>query len=42
MSATDKCTIVYTEDFVEGTVPEKCDKHTNIKICNNIELQEIL
>ena len=27
MKATDKCTDVYTEEFVEGTVPSACDKH---------------
>ena len=34
MKATDKCTNVYTEQFVTGTVPAACDKHEAVKICN--------
>ena len=34
MKATEKCTNVYTENFVDGTIPAACDKHIAIKICN--------
>ena len=34
MKATDKCTNVYTEQFVTGTVPADCNRHNSIKICN--------
>ena len=32
--ATDECTHVYTEEFVSGTVPEKCDGHKTVDICS--------
>ncbi len=38
LSASEKCTNVYTEQFVKGTVPEKCDRHTPLKICNETGL----
>ena len=31
--ATDECTRVYSEVFVEGTVPDKCDGHKKVEIC---------
>ena len=31
--ATDECTRVYSEIFVEGTVPDKCDGHKKVEIC---------
>ena len=32
-AATDECTHTYTEEFVSGTVPGKCDGHKTVKIC---------
>ena len=32
-AATDECTRVYTEEFVSGTVPGKCDGHKVVEIC---------
>lgn len=34
MKATEKCSNVYTEQFLEGTVPGECDRHNVLKICN--------
>ena len=31
--ATDECSRTYTEEFVEGTVPDECDGHKKVKIC---------
>lgn len=37
--ATDKCSDKYTEIFVEGTVPDYCDGHSNsAKICSDTGL----
>ena len=37
--ATDKCTNTYSEIFVEGTVPESCDAHTNsAEVCDDTGL----
>ena len=33
-AATDECTRVYTEYFVSGTVPGKCDGHKKVEICS--------
>ena len=32
-AATDECTRTYTEEFVSGTVPGKCDGHKVVEIC---------
>ena len=32
-AATDECTRTYTEEFVSGTVPGKCDGHKKVEIC---------
>lgn len=32
-AATDECTRTYTEVFVSGTVPGKCDGHKTAKVC---------
>ena len=32
-AATDECTRTYTEQFVSGTVPGKCDGHKTVDIC---------
>ena len=32
-AATDECTRTYTEVFVSGTVPGKCDGHKTVEIC---------
>ena len=32
-AATDECTRTYTEQFVSGTVPGKCDGHKTVEIC---------
>ena len=32
-AATDECTHTYTEEFVSGTVPGKCDGHKTVEIC---------
>ena len=32
-AATDECTRTYTEQFVSGTVPGKCDGHKKVEIC---------
>lgn len=32
-AATEECTHTYTEEFVSGTVPGKCDGHKKVKIC---------
>lgn len=32
-AATDECTRTYTEEFVSGTVPGKCDGHKTVEIC---------
>ncbi len=32
--ATSSCTRTYTEEFVEGTVPEECDGHKTVEICS--------
>ena len=32
--ATKSCTRTYTEEFVEGTVPEDCDGHKTVEICS--------
>ena len=32
-AATDECTRTYTEVFVSGTVPGKCDGHKKVKVC---------
>ena len=32
-AATDECTKTYTEQFVSGTVPGKCDGHKKVEIC---------
>ena len=32
-AATDECTRTYTEVFVSGTVPGKCDGHKTVKVC---------
>ena len=31
--ATKSCTRTYTEEFVEGTVPDSCDGHKTVEIC---------
>ena len=31
--ATKECTRTYTEEFVSGTVPEKCDGHKKVEVC---------
>lgn len=31
--ATDDCKSTYTEYFVKGTVPDKCDGHVTVKLC---------
>ncbi len=31
--ATNECTRTYTEEFVSGTVPGKCDGHKKVEIC---------
>ncbi len=36
--ATSQCGSTYTEYFVEGTVPKKCDGHTTIKICKETKM----
>ena len=36
-AATDECTRVYTEYFVSGTVPGKCDGHKKVEICSETE-----
>lgn len=33
--ATESCTRVYTEYFVEGTLPPKCEGHEHVKICTD-------
>ena len=33
-AATDECTRTYTEEFVSGTVPGKCDGHKKVEICS--------
>ena len=38
MKSTEKCTNVYSENFVAGTVPAACDKHQTIRICNTSNL----
>ena len=38
MVASDKCSNVYTEEFVSGTVPAVCNKHQAVKICNDTGL----
>lgn len=32
-AATSECTHTYTEEFVSGTVPGKCDGHKKVKVC---------
>lgn len=32
-AATDECTRTYTEEFVSGTVPGKCDGHKKVEVC---------
>ena len=32
-AATDECTRTYTEEFVSGTVPGKCEGHKTVEIC---------
>ena len=32
--ATKSCTRTYTEEFVEGTVPDDCDGHKTVEICS--------
>ncbi len=32
-AATDECTRTYTEEFVSGTVPGKCDGHKVVDVC---------
>ena len=32
--ATKSCTRTYTEEFVEGTVPDNCDGHKTVEICS--------
>lgn len=38
MRASSGCHNVYTEQFVEGTVPAECDRHNTVKICNQTGL----
>jgi penicillin-binding protein 1A len=38
MKASENCTETYQEIFTEGTVPDVCDKHVTVRICNETGL----